>query len=263
MSQTSGTVLRLAGSASELAERLEAAVANAPLQTAPFEHIFMERVFTPDAYADILANIPAHRHFHPLRHKDAMRPDGTSTRLRMYLYPEQLWKLPRRQRAVWSGISRALMSRTLQAALLHKFANSLEMRFQRSARALSFFPIPMLLCDRPGYRIGIHADAQSKAITMQFYVPRDGTRSHLGTVFHEGREGEAAARTKSMPYVPASAYAFPVLPRESWHSLPQTCDSDGDRYSMMLIYYVQDTRRAWIKRRYDRLRCFFGVGPKG
>jgi hypothetical protein len=164
---------------------------------------------------------------------------------------------------VWLEVSRALLAPELHAAFVRKFAASLQKRFGGDAERLSFFPVPILLCDLPGYRIGIHADATSKAITVQFYLPRDASQSHLGTVFHDGREGEAAARTRRLPYLPATGYAFPVMPRESWHSVPQTSAADGERYSLMLTYYVQDTPGVWLKRRYDRARCFFGVGPKG
>jgi hypothetical protein len=249
--------------ASNTTARLVHALARAAPEREPCEYIYMTEVFAPDFYREMQARLPDKRHFHKLRHKDAMRPDGSSTRLRMYLYPERLWMLPAQQRHVWLEVSRALLAPELHAAFLRKFASSLTKRFGGEAERLSFFPVPILLCDLPGYRIGIHADATSKAITVQFYLPRDTSQSHLGTVFHDGRDGEAAARTRRLPYLPATGYAFPVMPRESWHSVPQTEEADGDRYSLMLTYYVQDTPGAWLKRRYDRARCFFGVGPKG
>lgn len=248
---------------SGLGAQLARSVAQAPLQTQPFEYIYMENVFTPVFYREMLANMPDTRSFHELRHKDALRPDGTSTRLRLWLWPELLGRLPAAQRTVWKDVSHALMSRELQEVFLQKFAQSLEKRFKRPAQTLSFYPVPILLCDRPGYQIRIHSDAISKAITVQFYLPTDASRKHLGTVFHDGREGEAFQRTKTLAYVPASGYAFPVMPTASWHSVPKTSDTDGDRYSLMLTYYLQDTANKWIRRRYNRLRCYFGVGPKG
>jgi hypothetical protein len=246
-----------------LGAQLARSVANAPLQTQPFEYIYMENVFTPQFYREMQAQMPDKRVFHELQHKDALRPDGTSTRLRLWLWPELLGRLPAKQRAVWSEVTHALLSRDLQEVFLQKFAQSLEKRFKRPAHTLSFFPVPILLCDLPGYQIRIHSDVTSKAITVQFYLPADASRKHLGTVFHDGREGEAYLRTRTLPYVPASGYAFPVMPTASWHSVPQTSAADGDRYSLMVTYYVQDTAGGWIKRRYQRLRCFFGVGPKG
>ena len=79
---------------SGLGAQLARSVAQAPLQTQPFEHIYMENVFTPVFYREMLANMPDTRSFHELRHKDALRPDGTSTRLRLWLWPELLRRLP-------------------------------------------------------------------------------------------------------------------------------------------------------------------------
>jgi hypothetical protein len=82
-------------------------------------------------------------------------------------------------------------------------------------------------------------------------------------VFHDGRDGDAALRTRKLPYLARSGYAFPVVPNASWHSVPQTAAADGERYSIMLTYYVQRAPLTWLKRRIDRARCYFGVGPKG
>ena len=240
-----------------------AAVAASALQTIPCEHLYMRNVFSPRFYASLLALMPARHRFHDLRHKDALRADGSSSRLRMYLYPEHLWRLPPEQRALWRSISRVLRSAGLQTEFKRKFRQSLETRFGRAIDELDFYPIPILVCDLPGYCIGIHADVPSKAITVQFYLPKDNAQRHLGTVFHHGRSGEEAERTVAMDFLPASGYAFAVVERESWHSVRRTSEADGERFSIMLTYYVQDTPKAWFKRRYDRFRSFFGVGPKG
>jgi hypothetical protein len=245
------------------AESLTAAVVASALESRPFEHVYMTEVFSPLFYERLLALLPAKDRFHDLRHRDALRADGSSTRRRMYLFPEQLWGLPKAERALWREISQALLSPELQAAFKQKFRQSIETRFGRSIDQLSFYPIPILVCDLPGYKIGIHSDVLSKAITVQFYLPRDGSQRHLGTTFHDGRDGEAAERTKTMPFMPATGYAFAVMARESWHSVRQTGETDGERYSIMLTYYVQDTFKAWWKRRYDRARSFLGLGPKG
>ena len=52
------------------------------------------------ALMDALATFPEAAAFHPLHHHDALRADGTSTRQRLYLYPENLMRLPPAQRRV-------------------------------------------------------------------------------------------------------------------------------------------------------------------
>lgn len=122
--------------------------------------------------------------------------------------------LPAPQRGFWLELSRHLRSRALQDAFKRKVRAALERRFQRSIERLSFYPVPVLLRALPGSRIEIHGDSLSKAITVQLYLPRDDSQGHPGTVFHAGRDGEGAARTKPLALHPASGYAFPVVPAQ-------------------------------------------------
>ena len=170
-----------------------------------------------------------------------------------------MW-LPDGQRAFWRKLSRVLRSRALQEAFKAKFRAALEQRFGCSIDRLTFYPVPMLLRDLRGYRIGIHGDGQRKAITVQLYLPRDESQAQLGTVFHEGRNGEAAQRTKRLPFRPATGYAFPVVRHRSWHSVPQTGDASGERNSLMLTYHVQQGALAWLAQRLHRLAVFIGYG---
>jgi hypothetical protein len=235
-------------------------VAATPLETAPFDHVYLEKLFSPGEYRRLLDHLPETRRYRELTHREAMRSDGTSARRKFYLLPEHIMWLPKEQRAYWRRLSRLLRSRELQDAFKAKFRTALEGRFGRSIDELSFYPVPMLLRDLGGYRIGIHGDALRKAITVQFYLPQDESQAHMGTVFHEGRTGEAALRTKRLGFVPAAGYAFPVIRHQSWHSVPQTSDADGERNSLMLTYHVQQGPLAWLAQRIHRLAVFIGYG---
>jgi hypothetical protein len=253
-SQTVGS--SVTGSSTDLVGRIEAT----PVETAPVEHLYLEHVFPSDEYQRLLDHLPETRRYRELTHREAMQPDGSSSRRKFYLLPEHIMWLPGGQRAYWRGLSRVLRSREVQEAFKSKFRVALEQRFGCSIDKLSFYPVPMLLRDLGGYRIGIHGDALRKAITVQFYLPRDEAQSHMGTVFHEGRNGEAALRTKRLAFVPAAGYAFPVIRHKSWHSVPQTAASDGERNSLMLTYYVQQGPLAWLAQRIHRLAVFIGYG---
>ncbi|WP_428309580.1 hypothetical protein [Hydrocarboniphaga sp.] len=230
----------------------------AALETHPFDHVYLRDLFPASLYRELLRNLPERRHFHELSHEDARRPDGSSARLRFYLYPEQLWRLPAEQRRLWQPLSKLLMSRELQDAFKRKFRNALESRFGRGIDQIHLYPVPIVVRDLPGYRIGIHSDVVRKAITVQFYLPEDDAQQHIGTIFHEGRSGEAAQRTTRMPFLPASGYAFPVQAHASWHSAATVAEADGERRSIMLTYYVQNRPKWWLARRIDRLRSALG-----
>ena len=47
------------------------------------------------------------------------------------------------------------------------------------------YPIPILTRDIPGYLITPHTDTRWKGITVQLYLPRDASTTHIGTIFHE------------------------------------------------------------------------------
>lgn len=252
------------GPAGESVERqVTAAVERSDLRHEPFDHIYMEDVLDDATYESILAALPERRFYHQLSHRDAMRADGSSTRLRLYLYPELVKRFPEQQRRAWTPIARTLCSQALENAFKDKFRDALEKRFGKKAEEISLYPIPILLRDEPGYRIGIHADVPSKAITVQFYLPVDASQRHIGTIFHEGNNGEAATRTTQMPFMPATGYAFPVTASKSWHSAATTTDEDGERVSMMVTYYVAEGPWRWLKLRLRRSALRFGIHPKG
>src|SRR5262247_3560291 len=228
-----------------------------PLETRPFDHVYMEGVFPPGYYRELLARLPDIRRYRELRNRDAIQPDGRSARRKFYLYPEVIALLPAEQRAFWLELSRVLRSRALQEVFKRKFGAALERRFGRSIDRLWFYPVPMLLRDLGGYRIGIHGDSVSKAITVQFYLPADDSQARLGTLFHEGRDGEAARRIKALAFRPATGYAFPVVYHATWHSVAPTSDADGERNSLMLTYYVQNGVVDRLAERAKRLWVFF------
>ena len=240
----------------DLVARIEAR----PLQNAPFDHLYLEDVFPPALYNTLLDHLPETRRYRELTHREAMQADGRSARRKFYLFPEQIMLLPAAQRAVWLEVSRVLRAPALQDAFKHKFRATLERRFGRSIDHLSFYPVPMLLRDFGGYRIGIHCDSIGKAITAQFYLPRDDAQAHMGTILHEARDGEAALRTKTMQFRPATGYAFPVVFRESWHSVARTSATDGARNSLMLTYYVEENPGRWLANRVKRFWTLLAYG---
>jgi hypothetical protein len=243
-------------------KQLIAAVDRAEVRHQPFDHVYMEQVLDHDTYATLLAAMPDRRFYHDLKHRDALRKDGSSTRLRMYLYPELLKGLPEKQKRVWLPVAKALCSRELEAAFKGKFRSVLEARFGKPVEKIGVYPIPILLRDQPGYKISIHSDVATKAITVQYYLPSDESQRHIGTIFHESDQGAGAENITQMPFLPASGYAFPVSLTKSWHSAAQTTDADGERVTMMVTYYVADSLFTWLKYRVRRALLSIGWHPE-
>lgn len=251
-----------ASSTSAAGLNLAQAVDGAALCNTPFDHIYMENVFPRDFYREILKNLPAAEHYHPLYLRSALRDDGTSTRQRMYLYRENFWRLPREQRLVWGKVAAALCSPQLEDAFKRKFRTALEDRFQQKAESIAMYPVPILVRDLPGYRIGVHSDTLTKAITVQFYLPSDNSQAHIGTIFHTTKQKDGTDKPVAMQFLPASGYAFPVRGQESWHSAAKTSEADGERRSIMLTYYVDGGLKKKFRWRLQRAGILFGRYPK-
>ena len=255
--------VRTASAADEsIEQQLVAAVEKAELQHDPFDHIYMRPVLSPETYDELLRGMPERRFYRELKHRDALRNDGTSTRLRMYLFPELVRKLPPAQKRAWMPVARALRSRTLELAFKRKFRAALEERFGKKVEKIGLFPIPILLRDQPGYRIGIHADKDTKAVTVQFYLPRDESQRGIGTIFHEAQDGAGADKTTQMQFLPSSGYAFPVSLTKSWHSAASTTEADGERVSMMVTYYIADNFAARLYWQARRALLSLGIHPE-
>jgi hypothetical protein len=129
-------------------------VASSALEATPFAHVYLEDLFPAEYYRRLLDHLPETRRHRELRHREAMQGDGHSARRKFYLFPEHITWLPAGQRAFWRELSRVLRSRALQEVFKSKFRAALEQRFGRGIDRLSFYPVPMLIRDLRGYRIG-------------------------------------------------------------------------------------------------------------
>jgi hypothetical protein len=222
------------------------AVGETPLQSEPFDHVYMPNVFSPANYEQILDHLPFAGEYRQFGFESAIRADGHSTRHRFFFMPEHLMFLDAPRRLFLSALGQALCSPDLQRAFKIKFRGALEARFNRAVDEVDLFAWPMLIRDYETYSIAVHPDTPHKAITVQFYLPEDDQQTHLGTHFHAERNGPSV---KAIPFLPASGYAFPVTPA-SWHSVPTTKIITGQRNSLMLTYYSRSSTadRVFLER---------------
>lgn len=221
----------------EFLEPLLAAVNAAEVVTDPFVHIQLSSVFPETTYRALLAHLPEHQHYQELRHADAIQPDGSSARLRFGFGDKEMATLPPEQRAFWQRVLQALRDPSLEKAFREKLKAGLHERFRDSLSEIILRPVPELIRDLTGYRIGAHTDIFKKVITTQFYLPEDGTQEPLGTSFYKRRSDGKFDTTHRMPFLPATGYAFAVNSR-SWHGVDVVPEQPKPRNSLMLTYYL-------------------------
>ncbi len=214
-------------------ERLVAKINAAAIDPKPSDNIYLEDVFTPEMYAEILAHLPTDECYDFIEHPDAVLPDGTKTRKLLDLTAQTIERLPPANQDFWRQMESIMTSPALLAAITQKFQNEITLRF--GALWPEMIIVPIFYRDFPGYRIREHTDAAFKIATMQFYFPKDHSQIHLGTSFHE-KKGKEFSLLKTNAFKPNSAYAF-VRTNNSWHSVKQIGAYETKRDSLALTIY--------------------------
>jgi hypothetical protein len=145
--------------------------------------------------------------------------------------------LPPEQRAFWQRVLLAVRDPALEKAFREKLKSGLHERFRESLNEIVLNPVPELIRDLTGYRIGAHTDIFKKVITTQFYLPEDDRQETLGTTFYRRHGGGTFEPVLRMPFLPACGYSFAVNTR-SWHGVDAVPAQPRPRNSLMLTYYL-------------------------
>lgn len=221
----------------EFLEPLLAAVTAAEVCKEPFVHIRLAGVFPEAVYRALLAHLPQDASYHELRHDDAIQPDGKSARLRFSFGDKEMAALPPEQRAFWQRVLLALRDPALEQAFREKLKTGLHERFRDSLSEIVLRPVPELVRDLAGYRIGAHTGIFKKVITTQIYLPEDDSQELPGTSFFRRNGSGGFDPALRMPFHPATGHAFAVSAR-SWHGVDPVPDQPRPRNSLLLTYYL-------------------------
>ena len=223
----------------------------------PFFHLEFDRVFPDDVYAAMVDHMPSSADYRPLpgRNKGNIREDGTSTRVKIDLFPEYTRHLPPEKEAIWDLVGRALCSAEVQAAFMRRLAPGLRRRFGDDYAETGMYPIPVLTRDIPGYLITPHTDTRWKGITVQLYLPRDDNNTHIGTIFHDRLPDGSLPKATQMKFARNSGYAFAVGDN-TWHSADPVGAEVETRDSILLTYCVDSGLLRFLRNRGKRVGNF-------
>ena len=223
----------------------------------PFFHLEFDRVFPDDIYAEMMAAMPGAADYRPLpgRNNGNLREDGTSTRVKIDLFPEYIRHLSPDKLPIWDVVGRTLCSEAVQATFMQRLAPGLQRRFGKDFAAVGMYPIPVLTRDIPGYRITPHTDTRWKGMTVQLYLPRDASATHIGTIFHERLPDGSLPKTVQMKFAPNTGYAFAVG-NNTWHSADPVGTEVETRDSILLTYFVDAGLLRILRNRGKRVGNF-------
>ena len=240
---------------SDLSRFVAASVDAARVKTQPFFHLEFDRVFPDDIYRAMLDAMPRTTSYRRSSRKDDILPDGTVTRAKIDLFPEYIRVLPAEQRGLWSLVGEALCSREVSDAIVRRLGPALSRRFGPNYADVRLYPIPTLTRDGPGYTISIHSDHVSKGVTVQFYLPRDSSTTHIGTVFHAELPDGSRPAVEKKTFAPNTGYAFAV-DRDTHHSADTVGPDVKTRDSILLTYYVDAGPLKFLRNRAKRIGNF-------
>jgi hypothetical protein len=223
----------------------------------PFFHLEFDRVFPDDLYDAMVDNMPSAADYRPLpgRNGGNLREDGSSTRVKIDLFPEYTRHLPPGKREIWDQVGRALCSPEVQAAYMRRLAPGLARRFGETHAETGMYPIPVLTRDIPGYLITPHTDTRWKGITVQLYLPRDDANTHIGTIFHDRLPDGSLPKAKQMRFARNTGYAFAVGDN-TWHSADPVGAEVETRDSILLTYFVDAGLLRFLRNRSKRVGNF-------
>ena len=217
----------------------------AQLEREPFCHIYMQGMFPSEVYNLLLRSFPPKDLYTPLNLRKWVRADGSSTRDKFYLTPDNLARLSPESAGLWSMFVRAVTDDQFKRTIFAKLAPDLAARFGVAEDAVPDIECGheiMLVRDTEDYVIKPHPDGLNKFVTFQFYLPSDESQLELGTsLFRRQRRifRSTFEEVKRFPFRPNSAYAFPVSEspdRTSWHGRERLSGFTGARNTLMLLF---------------------------
>jgi hypothetical protein len=240
-----------------LRDALVASVETARAFDKPFYHLVFDRVFPEDDYTAMLAAMPEAAEYRPMhgRSKGHDLADGTHTRVKIDLFPEYIRHLPPEKRSIWDIVGRALCTKAVKDAFVRRLTPALVRRFGPGYAKIGMYPIPVLTRDIPGYLITPHTDTRWKGITVQLYLPRDASTTHIGTIFHENLPDGSLAKKVQMAFAPNSGYAFAVG-EDTWHSADPVGPEVRTRDSILHTYFVDAGALRFLRNRGKRFGNF-------
>lgn len=190
-----------------MVEHMTASLARGERFTSPYA-LTLFQPFSDEVYAAMLANLPEDRFYEPLMHKDAIRPDGTSTRLVLSVNDQAISHLPEEQRKFWSEFNRIMRSRTMTEVFLRHMEPELTARFKKPIEDIPCFPGVRLGRDADGYQITPHPDSPKRVYTAQVYLADDDSQKDIGTIVYERLADGSFREVRRLPFLPNTAFCF-------------------------------------------------------
>ena len=227
---------------------------DAKVESDPFPHYFLERVFPDVYYQEMLRQLPSTDVYDNLYEVTDLKLDHFRHRDQRDMVHGWTDRLPKEQKIFWNSFNQWFLSEEFAQAVLKTFfeswpAVSVESQFIRH---------------RAGYFLGPHSDLYTKLVVLLLYLAPDNSAEHLGTSLYRPKEPgfscpnskhyafEDFIRVKTAPYRPNSLLAF-MRSDISFHGLEPLSEQDvfttAGRDVIQYVIHDQAAREAQLEAR--------------
>jgi hypothetical protein len=236
-----------------IADHARNAIASAPLQTDPYEHIVVERLLPDDVYDLLVRAIPPPDFFED---KDLIKQNLT--------FPMEYG--PALSAMVWDFMDGVIAREMIRPAVVEKFHGPLQAHFA-SMFGSDFLPqanaLPhsasggRLMLRRPGYHLDPHRDPKRSMLTCLMYLARAGDSEAYGTqifrvyddqeadykqTYYPEADGRKCELVKVVPFKPNSMLVFLNSRGAHGATIPVDAPPTLERYSYQ--FYVAPLNEA-------------------
>lgn len=199
----------------------------------PMAHIYVEDVFPPDFYSDLLRSLP-------VREDYTAKPPPYQERSFINLSPSGVGAISPTSRDFWQDIAAWIVSdrfvdlciRKFQPWVASTYPFRAEMINEASNRdgSIAVTPRALLARDFGVFHVGPHTDGANKIVTYIFYLPKTDEMVEFGTMFYKPKDPsyrnwnsvhhkfEDFEETQLSPYKPNSLVGF-VKTDRSFHGV--------------------------------------------
>ncbi|HEX4489341.1 MAG TPA: hypothetical protein VH088_23910 [Terriglobales bacterium] len=207
------------------------AVAKAKSFTEPFWHIRIGAIFPSILFEQILANLPADRHY---QDGGAVLANGQAVPREFSLDAENIRRLPEKQRELWRRVRLAFASPHLEKALRRRFDQGLANRFGANRGRIRLVQRQLLLRNTPH---GGLIDYRPAVIAIQINLT-SGSSSRSGVASPESAGRPALGHPSAAPHPPTNTAVAGVPDAVHSRQMSQLSGSAQIRDALVVTYDI-------------------------
>ncbi|HLB06431.1 MAG TPA: hypothetical protein VJN41_01935 [Alphaproteobacteria bacterium] len=227
------------------------ALSRAGLNGEPFPHLYVEGLFPPDYYRELLCRLPPRESF--ICHADSgkVSKGAYKERFSLPLDARGLGRIAEGDRPFFAALAQLAAGPALLLALIRKFRPYITARFEMEAQfegkvsGIEVATDAMLVRDTVNYALGPHTDARHRLLSVLVYLPDDDRHPELGTAFYTPNDPAfrcpggphhpfaSFQRVGLAPYRANSALAF-LKTDNSFHGVEPVPDRSLERRLLMI-----------------------------